>query len=84
MFHYYWRASFWRFSFTKCDGSRMKLLVKEKVMEGERVIFKEESQRGQYLKLIASGDVDHTLLDALENFLKRQRKRRVATPGDQP
>lgn len=46
-----------------------------KVMEGERVAFIEEGQPGQYLKLIASGDVDDTLLEALEDYVTRQRKR---------
>lgn len=45
------------------------------IMEGERVAFIEEGQPGQYLKLIASGEVDDTLLEALEDFVKRQRKR---------
>lgn len=30
---------------------------------------------GQYLKLIASGDVDAILLGALEDFVKRRKKR---------
>ncbi|MFO1185377.1 MAG: hypothetical protein U1E56_11400 [Bauldia sp.] len=45
------------------------------VMEGERVALIEESKPGQYLKLIASGEVDSTMLEALEDFVKRQRKR---------
>jgi hypothetical protein len=48
---------------------------KVKVMESERVAFTEEGQPGQYLKLIASGEVDDTMLEALEDFVKRQRKR---------
>jgi hypothetical protein len=28
-----------------------------------------------YLKLIASGDVDETMLDAIEDYVKRQKKR---------
>ena len=48
---------------------------KVKIMERERVAFTEEGQPGQYLKLIASGDVDDTMLEALEDFVKRQRKR---------
>jgi hypothetical protein len=46
-----------------------------KLMEGERVAFTEEGLPGQYLKLIASGDIDETLLEALQDFVKRQRKR---------
>lgn len=44
-------------------------------MEAERVVFTEEWQPNQYLKLIASGDFDATLLEALEDFVRRQRKR---------
>jgi hypothetical protein len=51
-------------------------------MEGERVVFTEEGQPNQYLKLIASGELDAELLEALEDFVKRQRKRleRAAPP----
>lgn len=48
---------------------------KVKVMEGERVVFTEETNPQQYLKLIASGEVDETLLDALQDYVKRQKKR---------
>jgi hypothetical protein len=44
-------------------------------MEGERVVFTEESNPQSYLKLIASGDVDETMLKALEDYVKRQKKR---------
>ena len=44
-------------------------------MDGERVAFVEESQPGQYLKLIASGTVDDYMLEALEDYVKRQRRR---------
>ena len=56
------------------------------IMEGERIAFTEEGSPGQYLKLIASGDVDDTLLEALEDFVKRQRKRLAAkaAEGNQP
>jgi hypothetical protein len=47
----------------------------EKLMAGERVVFTEEGKPSQYLKLIASGDLDQGLLEALEDFVKRQRKR---------
>jgi hypothetical protein len=55
-----------------------------KIMEGERIAFTEEGQPGQYLKLIASGEVDDTMLEALEDFVKRQRKRLaiLSTPMD--
>ncbi|WP_315807313.1 MULTISPECIES: hypothetical protein [unclassified Bradyrhizobium] len=45
------------------------------VMEGERVVFTEETNPQNYLKLIASGEVDETMLDALEDYVKRQKKR---------
>jgi hypothetical protein len=35
-------------------------------MEGERVVFTEESNAQQYVKLVASGGVDASLLDALQ------------------
>ena len=44
-------------------------------MDGERVVFTEESNPQNYLKLIASGDVDGTMLEALEDYVKRQKKR---------
>ncbi len=44
-------------------------------MDGERIAFTEEGQPGQYLKLVAAGEVDDTLLEALEDYVKRQRKR---------
>jgi hypothetical protein len=46
-----------------------------RLMEGERVVFTEESDPTRYIKLIASGDLDESLLDALSDYLKRQRKR---------
>ncbi|MFZ5784186.1 MAG: hypothetical protein ACOY4R_28660 [Pseudomonadota bacterium] len=45
------------------------------VLSGERVVFTEEGKPSQCLKLIASGDVYDGLLEALEDFVKRQRKR---------
>jgi hypothetical protein len=45
------------------------------IMEGERIVFTEEGQPNQYLKLIASGPIDDGLLEALEDFVKRQRRR---------
>jgi len=45
------------------------------VMQGERVVFTEENNPQTYVKLIASGEVDDTLLEALEDYVKRQRKR---------
>jgi hypothetical protein len=44
-------------------------------MDGERVVFTEESNPQNYLKLVASGEVDETMLEALEDYVKRQKKR---------
>ncbi len=46
-----------------------------KLMAGERVVFVEEAGPAQYLKVIASGDFDETMLEALEDYIKRQKKR---------
>jgi len=46
-----------------------------RVMEGERIVFAEETGASQYLKLVAAGDMDDSLLEALEDFIKRQRRR---------
>jgi hypothetical protein len=63
---------------------------KVRVMEGERVVFTEEIDPQTYVKLIASGFVDDGLLEALEDYVKRQRKRlnmgvpRHAITGEKP
>jgi len=51
-----------------------------KIMAGERVVFTEENTPQQYLKLVACGEVDDTLLEALEDYVKRQRKRLFGVP----
>lgn len=51
---------------------------KVKLMDDERVVFTEELNPQNYLKLIASGRVDETMLEALEDYVKRQKKRLVA------
>jgi hypothetical protein len=48
---------------------------KVKLMDGERIVFTEETNPQNYLKLVASGDVDETMLEALEDYVKRQKKR---------
>ncbi len=50
------------------------------VTERERVVFVEEGGRDQYLKVIACGDVDDILLDALSAYVERQ-KRRLTRPN---
>lgn len=46
-----------------------------KLSRRHRVVFTEETNPQNYLKLIASGDVDGTMLEALEDYVKRQKKR---------
>jgi hypothetical protein len=53
---------------------------KVKLMDGERVVFTEESNPQNYLKLVASGEVDETMLEALEGYVKRQKKRLSTAP----
>jgi hypothetical protein len=50
------------------------------LMENERVIFVDEASPGQYLKLVASGELDATLLEALESFTNRWKKRLGVAP----
>jgi hypothetical protein len=52
------------------------------IMEGERVVFTEETNPQTYVKLVASGNVDDSLLEALEDYVKRQRKRLNATKDE--
>jgi hypothetical protein len=44
-------------------------------MEGERVISVDEAGPGQYLKVVASGELDDVQIEALEDFIKRRKKR---------
>jgi hypothetical protein len=44
------------------------------------VVFTEESGQNQNLKIVARGDVDASMLDALEDYVKRQKKRLGITP----
>ena len=50
----------------------------------ERVVYVEEGGPGQYLKLVASGDLDDYLLEAIEDFVRRQRKRLAKNTKDDP
>ncbi len=47
------------------------------LVKGERVVFVEEGSPGQHIKLVASGELDETLLEALEDYVKRLKKRLV-------
>ena len=44
-------------------------------MEGERIVFSEEVGNDAYLKLVANGDMNADLLDALSDFIERQKRR---------
>lgn len=43
--------------------------------ERERVVFSEETGANQHLKLVVAGEMSLDLLEALEDFIKRQKKR---------
>ncbi len=43
--------------------------------KGERVVFVEEVEPDQYLKLVASGELDEIMLDALSDYINRQKRR---------
>lgn len=44
-------------------------------MEGERIVFTEENNPNQYVKLVVSGEVDGYLLDAISDYVNRQKRR---------
>jgi hypothetical protein len=46
-----------------------------KLVEGERIVFTEEADSQQYVKVIARGEVNESLLDALQDYVRRQKKR---------
>jgi hypothetical protein len=62
-----------------------RLEIQKGPMGGERdqypasrccpIVFAGETTPRNYLKLVASGEVDETMLDALEDYVKRQKKR---------
>lgn len=62
---------------TGAEGVKLPPAVKGKVqlMDGERIVFTEESDPQVYLKLVASGEVNELLLEALDDYVRRQRKR---------
>ena len=45
------------------------------LMDGERVVFTEGANPQNYLKLVASGEVDETMLEAQEDYVNRQKTR---------
>jgi hypothetical protein len=44
------------------------------MMQGEHVVFAEENNPQTYVKLIATGDLDDTPLEALEAYVQRQEQ----------
>jgi hypothetical protein len=44
-------------------------------MEGERVIFSHEIEPSHGVRVVASGEVDDSVLDALELYIQLQKKR---------
>ena len=49
--------------------------AKVRVTENERVVFVEEGEPNQYLKVVASGELDEIMLDALSDYINRQKRR---------
>jgi hypothetical protein len=45
------------------------------LVEGERILFTEEVGSQQYVKVIARGEMNENLLDALQDYVRRQKKR---------
>ena len=43
-------------------------------MEGERVVFTHEIEPAHGVRIVASGDVDESLLDALEVYIQLQKR----------
>lgn len=44
-------------------------------MEGERIVFSEETAPGGHVRLIACGPLDESMFEALEDFIRHQRAR---------
>jgi hypothetical protein len=70
----------WNAAWPKPPAATPPQQGKVKLMDGERIVFTEESNPQNYVKLIASGDVDATMLEALEDYVKRQKKRLGGVP----
>ena len=45
------------------------------MMDGERVVFTVETNPQNYPKLVVGGEVDGTMGEALEDYVKRQKRR---------
>ncbi len=44
-------------------------------MEGERIVFTHEIEPSHGVRVLASGEVDESVLDALDLYIKLQKKR---------
>jgi hypothetical protein len=67
-------------------GTKTTLPTQGKVnlLAGERIVFTEDSNPQNYLKLVASGEVDETMLEALEDYVKRQKRLSARPTIDSP
>ena len=52
-------------------------------MDGERIIFADEASPGRYLKVVASGEMDQSLVEGLEHFTARLKKRLGLVPSQE-
>lgn len=69
-------------SYPALEGSVQRALVpttpvrqEVPVVAGERVVFVEEGGPSQYVKLVAAGPLDEILLDAITDYVARQKRR---------
>jgi len=46
-----------------------------KLMEGERIVFSHEVEPGHGVRILASGEVDESVLDALDLYIQLQKRR---------
>ena len=60
--------------------SHERAMPRTAISEGERVVFVEEGAPGQHVKLVVSGELDEFTLEALTNYIERQ-KRRLGLPA---
>lgn len=59
----------------KAAGFERSQTKEEQLMSGERVVHVDELGPSQYLKLIWCGEMDADLLDGLDEYVQRQKKR---------
>lgn len=56
--------------------------AKVPLMEGERIVFAEESGPQQYLRIVASGEIDTYFVGALDDYVRRQKGRLGVNDGN--